>query len=246
MSQNRKQLASIVASTRALLEAEQEMGLHGIKVPKKKRAAQKKRAKSKKSPVRKAAADLQDKHQQLQALSDQVAQCTRCALHKSRTNTVFARGSADAELVFVGEGPGRDEDLQGFPFVGAAGQLLDRMIAAMGYERDEVYICNVVKCRPPQNRTPLAEEAAACERFLTSQIQLIAPKVLVALGKCAAEQLGVPVDTGGPWRGQWRSWQQIPMMPTYHPAFLLRSPRFKRAVWEDLQQVMAKLGKQPP
>jgi DNA polymerase len=144
----------------------------------------------------------------------------------------------------VGEGPGRDEDLQGYPFVGAAGQLLDKMIAAMGYARDDVYICNVVKCRPPENRTPRPEEMLACKRFLVPQLQAVAPKVIVALGRCAAQALGVAEATGS-WRGRWGQFEGVAVLPTYHPAFLLRSPEQKRVVWEDLQLVMARLGKAP-
>jgi DNA polymerase len=181
----------------------------------------------------------------LQALQAEAAQCTRCVLHEKRTKSVFSRGSPDAELVFVGEGPGRDEDLQGEPFVGAAGQLLDRMIAAMGYGRDQVYICNVVKCRPPENRTPRPEEMQACSRFLVPQLQAVRPKLIVALGRCAAQALGV-AEAMGSWRGRWGAYQGIEVMPTYHPAYLLRSPEQKRTVWEDLQLVMARLGKTPP
>ena len=123
-------------------------------------------------------------------------------LHEKRKQSVFARGNPDAELVFVGEGPGQEEDLQGLPFVGPAGQLLDRMIEAMGFARDEVYVCNIVKCRPPENRTPRPEEAIACARYLVPQIELVAPKVIVALGRCAAENLGV-AQASGSWRGRW-------------------------------------------
>jgi DNA polymerase len=181
----------------------------------------------------------------LQALQAEAAQCTRCVLHEKRTKSVFSRGSPEAELVFVGEGPGRDEDLQGEPFVGAAGQLLDRMIVAMGYGRDQVYICNVVKCRPPENRTPRPEEMQACSRFLVPQLQAVRPKLIVALGRCAAQALGV-AEAMGSWRGRWGAYQGIAVMPTYHPAYLLRSPEQKRTVWEDLQLVMARLGKTPP
>jgi DNA polymerase len=114
----------------------------------------------------------------------------------------------------------------------------------MGYARDAVYICNVVKCRPPENRTPRPEEALACSHFLVPQIELVAPKAIVALGRCAAQALGV-ADVSGPWRGRWGTWHGVPILPTYHPAFLLRSPEFKRTVWEDLQQVMARLGRSP-
>jgi uracil-DNA glycosylase family 4 len=185
-----------------------------------------------------------DKLRKLALLAEQATGCTRCALHEKRNRSVFARGSPDAEVVFVGEGPGRDEDAQGLPFVGAAGQLLDRMIAAMGYARDAVYICNVVKCRPPENRTPRPEEAVACSHFLVPQLELVAPKAIVALGRCAAQALGV-AEVSGPWRGRWGTWRGVPILPTYHPAFLLRSPEFKRTVWEDLQQVMVRLGRSP-
>jgi uracil-DNA glycosylase len=190
--------------------------------------------------------DPEDMARALAVLAEEAAQCTACGLHRSRTHSVFARGAPSADLVFVGEGPGYHEDQQGLPFVGPAGQLLDRMVAAMGYGRDDVYICNVVKCRPPENRTPLPNEASACERFLRSQLEIVAPRVIVALGRCAAENLGCAGPAGGRWRGQWGTYQGIPVMPTYHPAFLLRSPQFKRPVWEDLQQVLARLGRASP
>ncbi len=180
----------------------------------------------------------------LAALAQEAAACTACVLPEGRTKSVFARGNPQSEIVFVGEGPGRDEDLQGEPFVGRAGQLLDRMIVAMGYGRDDVYICNVVKCRPPENRTPRPEEALACQKFLLPQLELVAPKVIVALGRCAAQALGAAHPSGA-WRGRWSEWHGVPTMSTYHPAFLLRSPEFKRTVWEDLQLVMARLGKPP-
>ena len=181
-----------------------------------------------------------DKLQRLTVLAAEVRACMRCDLHKARTQTVFARGNPDSALMFVGEGPGQEEDRQGVPFVGPAGQLLDKMIAAMGFGAGDVYVCNVVKCRPPNNRTPVTSEAQACEPFLTGQIEAVSPRVIVALGRCAAENMGL-VPAGGSWRGRWGSYRGIPVMPTYHPAFLLRSPEFKRPVWEDLQQVTAKL-----
>ena len=156
---------------------------------------------------------------------------------------MFSRGNPFADLAFVGEGPGYHEDQQGFPFVGAAGQLLDRMIQAMGYQRDQVYVCNVVKCRPPENRTPRPDEAGACEPFLSRQLELVNPRFIVTLGRCATENLGLVEPGARGWRGRWRMWNGVPAMPTYHPAFLLRSPQFKRQVWQDLQQVMARLGK---
>ena len=181
----------------------------------------------------------------LEVLTSEAAQCTRCDLHRGRTKSVFARGTADTDLAFVGEGPGFHEDQQGLPFVGRAGQLLDRMIAAMGYDRDGVYICNVVKCRPPDNRTPLPTEAAACAHFLVPQLELVQPKVIVALGRCAAENLQC-VPPAGRWRGMWGEWRGVPVMPTYHPAFLLRSPQFKKPVWEDLQEVLSVLNREVP
>ena len=185
-----------------------------------------------------------DRHVRLALLAEQVRACTRCELVKGRRQTVFARGSPDAALVFIGEGPGQEEDRSGIPFVGPAGKLLDRMIAAMGYGRDDVYVCNVVKCRPPGNRTPLPSEAGACAPFLLGQLDVVRPTVIVALGRCAAENLGL-VGGGGPWRGRWGTFRGIPVMPTYHPAFLLRSPEFKRPVWEDLQKVMSRLKEAP-
>lgn len=183
-----------------------------------------------------------DRIRRLQMLAAEAEACTACGLHTQRTHSVFARGNPEATLMFVGEGPGRDEDIRGLPFVGAAGQLLDRMIAAMGFGQDEIYICNVVKCRPPENRTPRPEEALACAHFLHAQLELVAPQAIVALGKCAAEHLGVAPPTGR-WRGRWGSFRGIPVMPTYHPAFLLRSPQFKRVVWQDLKGVMARFGR---
>jgi len=186
-----------------------------------------------------------DSRARLQLLAEEAAGCRRCELHRGRTKSVFARGTPDTDLVFVGEGPGFHEDQQGLPFVGPAGQLLDRMIAAMGYERDGVYICNVVKCRPPDNRTPLPTEAAACAHFLVPQLELVQPKAIVALGRCAAENLRC-VPPAGKWRGIWGEWRGIPVMPTYHPAFLLRSPQFKKPVWEDLQAVLGVLNRDLP
>ena len=189
-----------------------------------------------------AAMSLDERVRRLEVLASEAASCTACVLHEKRQKSVFSRGAATADVAFVGEGPGRDEDIQGFPFVGAAGQLLDRMVSAMGYGRDEVYVCNVVKCRPPENRTPRPEEMLACSRYLIPQLECVAPKYIVALGRCAAQALGV-AEVTGPWRGRFGAWRGIPVMPTYHPAFLLRSPEFKRVVWEDLQQVMGRLGR---
>ncbi|MBW2455175.1 MAG: uracil-DNA glycosylase [Deltaproteobacteria bacterium] len=183
----------------------------------------------------------------LDKLADEVSRCTRCKLHETRTNTVFSRGSAGAELVFVGEGPGADEDAQGVAFVGKAGQLLDRMVVAMGYGRDDVYICNVVKCRPPSNRKPEPNEIAACLPYLKEQLALLGPKAIVCLGATGVQALlGASVGITR-MRGTWKLYGgRVPLMPTFHPAYLLRQPEKKRDVWNDLQQVMKRLGKEPP
>ena len=194
------------------------------------------------APGRTARFDAGDKRARLAVLDQEVRGCARCELAKGRTQTVFARGNPDSPLMFVGEGPGQEEDRLGAPFVGAAGQLLDKMVGAMGFLRDDVYICNVVKCRPPGNRTPLPVEAQACAPYLLGQLEAVAPRVIVALGRCAAENMGLVA--GGGWRGRWGKFGGVDVMPTYHPAFLLRSPEYKRPVWEDLQQVMTRL-KQP-
>lgn len=179
----------------------------------------------------------------LAEMAVEVAGCTKCPLHSQRIQTVFARGNPSAELMFVGEGPGAEEDEQGLPFVGKAGQLLDKMIQAMGYAPSEVYVANVVKCRPPMNRKPEPTELGACVGYVHEQIALVRPKMLVALGATAVE--GLLEQTGiMRLRGTFRLYRgQIPVMPTFHPAYLLRTPEAKREVWSDLQQVMAKLGK---
>jgi len=169
--------------------------------------------------------------------------CRRCKLCHSRTNLVFGVGNPGAELVFVGEGPGAEEDKQGMPFVGTAGQLLTKMIHAMKLARDEVYICNVIKCRPPNNRNPEPDEIEACEPFLRRQLQAIQPKVIVALGKFAAQTLLCDTTPITRLRGQWRSYQHIALMPTFHPAYLLRQPADKKLAWMDLQEVLRHLGK---
>ena len=172
----------------------------------------------------------------------ELGECTRCKLCNGRTQIVFGSGNPKAELVFVGEGPGEEEDKQGIPFVGAAGQLLTKMIEAMKFSRDTVYICNVVKCRPPGNRNPEPEEIQSCEPFLRAQLRVIKPKVIVALGKFAAQTL-LREDTAiTRLRGQWRKYEGIDLMPTFHPAYLLRSPDEKKKAWMDLQEVMKRLG----
>ena len=179
----------------------------------------------------------------LDELRRELGDCKRCKLCDGRTNLVFGAGNPRAELVFVGEAPGQDEDAQGVPFVGKAGQLLTKMIEAMKFSRDEVYICNVAKCRPPNNRNPEPDEIAACEPFLKGQLQALRPKVIVALGKFAAQTLLRDTTPITRLRGQWREYEGVPLMPTFHPAYLLRSPGEKKLAWLDLQQVMTKFGK---
>lgn len=173
----------------------------------------------------------------------ELGDCRRCKLNEGRRHIVYGTGNPRAELVFVGESPGEEEDAQGVPFVGEAGQLLTKMIQAMGYSRDDVYICTVVKCRPPGDRTAEREEVEACEPFLQAQLTALRPKVIVALGKFVAHTLLKETTPISELRGNWREYQGIRLMPTFHPAYLLRAPDKKKIVWSDLQQVMKALGK---
>jgi DNA polymerase len=179
----------------------------------------------------------------LVAIQEEIGDCTRCPLaYAGRRKIVFADGDANARLMFVGEGPGADEDAQGLPFVGKAGQLLNNMIGAMGLKREQVYIANIVKCRPPANRVPEPEEANTCTQFLVKQIDVVQPEVIVALGATAATYLlGVKQSLAG-LRGRWHSCRGAKVAVTYHPAFLLRDPRQKGEAWKDLQMVMKELG----
>jgi uracil-DNA glycosylase family 4 len=187
-----------------------------------------------------------DRESALHLIQEEIGECTRCALHKGRHNLVFGDGDANARLIFVGEGPGADEDAQGLPFVGRAGQLLNNMIGAMGLKREEVYIANVVKCRPPQNRTPEPEEANTCSPFLFRQIDVIRPEVIVALGATAATYLLGQRQPLAGLRGRVHSFRGSKLVVTYHPAFLLRDPRQKKEAWADLQIAMSELGLKPP
>ena len=179
----------------------------------------------------------------LEELREIVLQCQKCRLAPTRHSVVFGEGNPHARLMFVGEGPGEQEDLQGRPFVGPAGQLLDRMILAMQFTREEVYIANVVKCRPPHNRNPEPEEADACRGYLARQIELIQPEVIVVLGAVAARFLLQRREGITRLRGHWLGYNGIPVMPTFHPSYLLRDPSGKRLAWSDLQQVMKVFGK---
>ena len=189
---------------------------------------------------------IQDKVAALREIREDLGECTRCRLHKGRTNLVFGVGNVNADLMFVGEGPGADEDAQGEPFVGRAGQLLNNMISAMGLKREDVYIANVVKCRPPGNRTPEKDECDVCSPFLLRQIAVIQPKVIVALGAVAAKNLLAVNDSMANLRGRWYDFRGARLAVTYHPAYLLRDPRQKKEAWKDLQMVMNYLGLKAP
>jgi uracil-DNA glycosylase family 4 len=178
----------------------------------------------------------------LERIREDLGECTRCRLHERRNKIVFGAGNPRAELVFVGEGPGHDEDVQGLPFVGRAGKLLTQMIEAMGLRREDVYICNVVKCRPPENRKPEDDEVATCSPYLYRQLDVIAPKAIVCLGGTAAQALLKTKDSISRFRGTWFDFRNTKLLATYHPAYLLRNPAAKADVWKDLQKVMAVLG----
>ena len=176
-----------------------------------------------------------------------IAKCNCCQLHKTRTNTVPGVGNANnPDIMFVGEAPGADEDAQGLPFVGRAGQLLTKMIIAMGYTREDVFIANILKCRPPDNRRPTPEEMEVCLPYLRNQIALVKPKVMVALGATAISGLLLSDLPIGQMRGKWAAFEGIPLMPTFHPSYLLRMPSAKKDAWADLQLVLKKLGRKPP
>jgi DNA polymerase len=196
------------------------------------------------APSPRPALDLADFD--LEGLGQHAQGCSLCGLANGRKNVVFGVGAQDARLMFIGEAPGRDEDLQGQPFVGAAGQLLDKIIVAMGLARSDVYIANTVKCRPPQNRNPEPEELAACRPFLLHQVRLVAPEVIVLLGRVAMQAVLETDVALGRMRGKFHDWNGIPVRCTYHPAYLLRKPEDKGKAWEDMQAVMEFLGLSRP
>jgi DNA polymerase len=175
---------------------------------------------------------------------NEVRGCTKCRLCESRTRTVFGEGDAGAQIFFIGEGPGETEDRTGRPFVGRAGELLDRMIAGMGLRREQVMIANIVKCRPPGNREPAPDEVATCTPYLVRQLEIVRPRVIVTLGRPALQYMLNQKISISRMRGQWQTWRGIKLMPTFHPAYILRSytPEVRAAVWSDLQQVMDEVG----
>ncbi|MEQ9618115.1 MAG: uracil-DNA glycosylase [Deltaproteobacteria bacterium] len=190
--------------------------------------------------------DAASKSMTLEEIREEIGDCTRCKLHEGRTKLVYGEGNPEARLVFVGEGPGRDEDQQGRPFVGRAGKLLTKIIEAMGLGREDVYICNVVKCRPPGNRTPEPDEMATCEQFLFKQIRAVKPEVIVCLGTTAAQSILKSKMSLGNLRGRFHLYGNTKLMVTYHPAALLRNPNFKKPLWDDMQVVMKELGISKP
>ena len=226
-----QELASLLASLRGYLEDLRECGMDGVPLL------------STSSSVTPPAARQRETLEEIRA---ELGECRRCSLGQGRMHLVYGAGPEHARLVFVGEVPGSDEDLGGEPFVGEAGPLLMKIIQAMGFGRDEVYICNVLKCRPPDDRSPHHEEIEACRPFLERQIAAIGPEVVVALGTVAAQVLLQTKEPISVLRGRFRDFHGIPLMPTFHPAFLLKNPERKREVWEDMQQVMKLLGKLRP
>jgi DNA polymerase len=217
-NEQKKELASILKNLRAYVGSEKACGIEMLTISG--------------NPVCNKGVDG------LSALKEEVLSCRACPLHRTKKNYVFSDGDPRAKLMFVGEAPGEDEDIQGKPFVGRAGQLLTKMIEAMGLKRQEVYICNVLKCRPPNNRSPQPEEVSACKGFLLRQIDIVSPKVICCLGKHAAQALldmEVPITR---MRGKEMDFYGRIMIPTYHPAYLLRNPSAKKEVWEDLKKIM--------
>lgn len=248
MNDIRKELLAITADARAHLEYRRALGLQSVEtghagpvlppVPPASSAAT--------SPAPPAPSRDGEK-ESLESIRLDIGDCTRCKLHKGRTSIVFGEGSPAASLVFVGEGPGYEEDQQGRPFVGAAGQLLtDIIVKGMKLGREDVYICNIVKCRPPENRNPELDEVAACIGFVQRQIAAISPRVIVTLGNVPTQNLLETKQGITKLRGVWQEYRGIPVMPTFHPSYLLRSPGEKGKVWEDIKMVMGKLGMPVP
>lgn len=218
-----EELHDIVASVRFYLDLERESGIQEFFA---------------REPVSAVATAGQE---ELEALKEEVLRCARCSLAKTRRNVVFGSGNPKAGLMFIGEAPGADEDAQGLPFVGRAGQLLTKIIEAMGLKREDVYIANILKCRPPNNREPQPDEISACEENVARQIDLIRPKVICTLGKFASQTLlktTVPISS---LRGNFRDYNGIKVMPTFHPAYLLRNPEDKKLVWGDMKKIMKEL-----
>ena len=240
-------MKNIVQDIKSVLEFYQAMGIERIPIQidlRSRRAEEQKQPPH--SPLGKGGrggGDYSEKVIALKALRDEIGDCQRCKLSKGRKNIVFGEGSVDAEIMFIGEGPGEDEDLQGRPFVGKAGQLLTKLIEKMGFKREDVYIGNIVKCRPPFNRDPEEDEISACSPFIKKQAEIISPKVIVSLGRISTQTLiGMKIPIGK-LRGKFYQFENIPLMPTFHPSYLLRNPKDKWLVWEDAQKVLEKIRK---
>ena len=244
------ELFDLTRGVRALLEEMRESGLDELPLPSFELPLRENPPIAEETPVQEAASPTSvistppgtsPGADTLEAIQRDLEGCTRCPLHENRRNIVFGRGNPQAPLVLVGEAPGRDEDIKGLPFVGEAGRLLDNILRAMELTREDVYICNVCKCRPPGNRDPEPGEMAVCQSFLKRQLAVIHPRLLVTLGRIAAQTLLNARTPISRLRGVWREYEGIPLMPTYHPAYLLRNPSGKKEVWEDMKQVLRKL-----
>lgn len=264
MNDLQKEFLEIVAEVRAHLEYQRALGIKSIEtgptdiqtpivrpaavpVPKEKPVVAAADIPVVKEATKAVAAAQAGQTMTLEAIREEMGDCTRCKLHKGRTNIVFGEGNPKAAIVFVGEGPGFEEDEQGRPFVGEAGQLLTDIIEkGMKLKREDVYICNIVKCRPPGNRNPEPDEVESCIGFVKQQIRAINPKVIVTLGNVPTQNLLNTKLGITKLRGAWQTYEGIPVMPTFHPAYLLRSPGEKKKVWEDIQLVMKKLGMSVP
>jgi uracil-DNA glycosylase family 4 len=247
MNDSRRDFLELVTQIRSHLEYHRALGVRYVEtlVPGALAAAEQRETGASIRPAAEPAIQGQAPEAEtgLAAVRNEITNCTRCKLHTGRNSIVFGEGNPEAVLVFVGEGPGQEEDVQGRPFVGSAGQLLtDIIVKGMRLKREDVYICNIVKCRPPDNRNPEADEIGSCEPFLAKQLRAIGPRVIVALGNVAARTLLKTGEGITALRGTWHDYQGIPLMPTFHPAYLLRNPKDKKLVWEDIQQVMTKLG----
>ena len=225
-----EELKRIVESLKAYTELEEKSGSSFLAYPKGKLIVGSEKA-------------VKTKQQALEALKTEISESDCCQLCRTRTNLVFGSGSPDARLVFVGEAPGRAEDIQGLPFVGRAGQLLTKIIGSIGLKRQDVYICNILKCRPPDNRNPFPTEILACEGYLVRQLEIIKPKIICALGKFAAQTLLKDQTAISKLRGNFFDYHGIKLIPTFHPAYLLRNPGEKRFVWEDMKKIKRELSK---
>jgi len=235
----RGRLTRVVADARRHLELERSFGLEHV--PYRPERVQELRRKRQEALAERVSVRREQKAAALLTLRQELQNCMKCGLGQGRTKLVFGQGDADADLLFIGEAPGFHEDQQGIPFVGRAGQLLTRIIEAIGLTRDQVYIANICKCRPPGNRAPLADEAAACFPFLLQQIEIIRPRIVVTMGNPATQTLLQTREGITRMRGRFTDWQGMEVMPTFHPSYLLRNPAAKRQVWEDMQKVWRRM-----